>query len=402
MSRRYGYDMPYRCLENHGQSNALPSEAFVGDRADASARSQNVLDKLGIYRLICGGLMFIGLTVGIFWFQFSKIPAGNPPEVWSQLQWRYLLWLLLFLPVDTVAAGLRIYVIGRVLQPGVSLWTCLKAEWANLGLAMLTPSQTGGGFGQMYMLSRGGMRLGTALTVSLVSFLGSMVVLLFVGLYALMSSSVAHLNVPFKGAFVVFFVVFAGLMIAVCWPGSVRRAARAMTTAVCKIEVRSCLPQNSGIRRLSETICRQSKKCIDLCYHHQANMHRYFRLSHSNFLWVCLLSLVFLLARAVMAFLCLRFLGIPVAEVGRVLQTQMCLIFLIYFAPTPGSSGLAEGASVSMMDGIISAGFVPYYNLLWRSLTLYLPAVAGLIFLLWAIVKDTRNAVDRRARKRVV
>jgi hypothetical protein len=55
-----------------------------------------------------------------------------------------------------------------------------------------------------------------------------------------------------------------------------------------------------------------------------------------------------------------------------------------------------------MMDGIISAGFVPYYNLLWRSLTLYLPAVAGLIFLLWAIVKDTRNAVDRRARKRVV
>lgn len=393
--------MRYRYLENYRQSNAGLAGAFAEDPADPLARSQNELPPLGIYRLICGGLMFIGLTVGIFWFQFSKIPGGSRPEVWSQLQWRYLLWLLLFLPVDTVAAGLRIWVIGRVLQPGVSLWTCLKAGWANLGLAMLTPSQTGGGFGQMYMLNHGGMRLGTALTVSLISFLGSMVVLLLVGIHGLLSSSVAHLSVFFKGAFVVFFLVFGGLMAAVCWPGLVRRVARAMTTAVGKIEGRNSLPHKRRNRRLSESVCRLSKKCIDLCDHHQDNMRRYFRLSNSNFLWVCLLSLVFMVARAIMAFLCLRFLGIAVADVGHVLQTQLCLIFLIYFAPTPGSSGLAEGASMAMMAGIISAGFVPYYNLLWRSLTLYLPAVAGLIFLLWALVKDARHAVDRRARKRV-
>ena len=384
-------NMPLRYLENHGQRNAFRSEAFAEEQADAPAPSEKVLNKLGIYRLICGGLMFIGLTLGIFWLQFSKIPAGSRPDVWSQLQWRYLLWLLLFLPVDTVAAGLRIWVIGRVLQPGVGLWACLKAEWANLGLAMLTPSQTGGGFGQMYMLSRGGMRLGTALTVSLISFLGSMVVLLFVGVHGLLSSSVAHLSVFFQGAFVVFFLVFGGLMTAVCWPGSVRRVARAMTAAVGKIEGQSGLPQSSRIQRLSETICTLSKKLIDLCDHHQANMRRYFRLSNSNFLWVCLLSLVFVLARAIMAFLCLRFLGIPVADVGLVLQTQLCLIFLIYFAPTPGSSGLAEGASMFMMDGIISAGFAPYYNLLWRSLTLYLPAVAGLLFLLQTIMQDARR-----------
>ncbi len=108
------------------------------------------------------------------------------------------------------------------------------------------------------------------------------------------------------------------------------------------------------------------------------------------------------MARAIMAFLCLRFLGIPVAGVGHFLQTQLCLIFLIYFAPTPGSSGLAEGASMSIMAGIISEGFAPYYNLLWRAMTLYLPAVAGLIFLLRTFFKDARNAVDRRARKSII
>jgi len=132
-------------------NDSLLSDALTPGQTEPQALSENGIKEFGIYKLVCGGLIFIGLTMGIFWYQFSEIPAGNRSPIWNQLQWRYLFWLLLFLPIDTFAAGLRIWVISRVLQPGVSLWTCLKAEWANLGLAMLTPSQTGGGFGQIYM-----------------------------------------------------------------------------------------------------------------------------------------------------------------------------------------------------------------------------------------------------------
>jgi uncharacterized protein (TIRG00374 family) len=128
---------------------------------------------------------------------------------------------------------------------------------------------------------------------------------------------------------------------------------------------------------------------------HQANMRRFFCQKSAGFMWVCLLSLVFMLARAMMAFFCLRFLGLQAAGLGNVLETQMSLIFLIYFAPTPGSSGLAEGASMLMMDGVMPAGWVPYYNLLWRCTTLYLPAIAGLVFLSWTIMQDTRRVVGR-------
>jgi len=110
---------------------------------------------------------------------------------------------------------------------------------------------------------------------------------------------------------------------------------------------------------------------------------------------VCFLSIVFMLSRSIMAFLCLRFLGIQASSLFSVIETQLSLIFLIYFAPTPGSSGLAEGASMLMMDGAMSAGLVPYYNLLWRCSTLYLPAIAGLVFLSWAIIQDTRRVVNR-------
>jgi hypothetical protein len=106
-----------------------------------------------------------------------------------------------------------------------------------------------------------------------------------------------------------------------------------------------------------------------------------------------------MLARCTIAFLCLRFLGIEASRLGDVIETQLNLIFLIYFAPTPGSSGLAEGASMLMMDSFIPTGLAPYYNLLWRSSTLYLPAVAGLLFLSWTIMKDARKVVGGKYKK---
>jgi hypothetical protein len=388
-------------LEDKVQTALRPFENSAASSVKPPALPEKDIQKFGVYRLVGGGIIFIGLTVGIFWYQFSDIPVGHRPSIWNQLQWGYPFWLLIFLPVETFAAGLRIWVISRALQPGVSLWTCLKAEWANLGLAMLTPSQTGGGVGQIYMLSRGGMKLATALTVSLISFLGSMVVLLFIGIYSLLIARVDHLLVFFQGALLVFLLVFAVVIFAVCWPTSLRFVISGICSATRNIcgKMRSGkrigLPHNCRILRLTGQLHKFSQKLIDLCYMHQANMRRFFRLSGCSFIWVCLLSLVFMLSRAVMAFLCLRFLGIQAAALGDVLETQLSLIFLIYFAPTPGSSGLAEGASMLMMQGAVPAGFAPYYNLLWRCSTLYLPAIAGLVFLSWSIIQDARRVVDR-------
>jgi uncharacterized protein (TIRG00374 family) len=377
------------------------SEALPERRAKRPIVSGKGIKEFGIYRLIFGGLIFIGLTAGIFWYQFARIPEGSQAVIWNQLQWHYSFWLVLFLPVDTLAAGLRIWVIGRVLQPGVSFWTCLKAEWANLGLAMLTPSQTGGGFGQIYMLIRGGMTFGTALTVSLISFLGSMVVLLFIGIHALLLTKTETLALLLQGASLIFFLFFALMIVAVCRPASLNFVFKGLHRSIWKIGCRSRLQKNNSfsqptrIKRMTDFLHNLSQKLIDLCTLHQHNMRRFFSLNRSSFIWVCILSLIFIVARAIMAYLCLRFLGIEASSLKDVLQTQLNLIFLIYFAPTPGSSGLAEGASMLMMDNVIPAAFAPFYNLLWRSTTLYLPAIAGLMFMSWSIIQDARRVVDR-------
>jgi len=92
----------------------------------------------------------------------------------------------------------------------------------------------------------------------------------------------------------------------------------------------------------------------------------------------------------------LRFLGIGNSTLGEVLQIQMALLFLLYFAPTPGSSGLAEVFSLSAMAAIVPAGLAPYYNLIWRTTTVYLSAVLGLLFLGLTLLRDTRSILQRR------
>jgi len=99
-----------------------------------------------------------------------------------------------------------------------------------------------------------------------------------------------------------------------------------------------------------------------------------------------------------MAFLCLRFLGIENSTLSEVLQIQMALLFLLYFAPTPGSSGLAEVFSLSAMAAIVPAGLAPYYNLIWRASTVYLSAILGLLFLALTLLRDTQSILRRPGR----
>jgi uncharacterized membrane protein YbhN (UPF0104 family) len=85
---------------------------------------------------------------------------------------------------------------------------------------------------------------------------------------------------------------------------------------------------------------------------------------------------------------------------GEVILIQMMLVFLTYLAPTPGSAGIAELASLSIMAGVIPHGYAPYYNLLWRFTTVYLVAIIGLLVTLNAVWNDMGKAYRRRWKEK--
>jgi uncharacterized protein (TIRG00374 family) len=364
-----------------GQPNN--TAALPEDRAFGSNQSRWL-------KLALGGTVFVLITVSIFFYQFSRIEHGDEAFTWSGLRFEYLWLMLLCLPFDTLSSGLRIWLVCRVLQPRTGFWTCLKAEWANSGIAMLTPSQTGGGFGQIYMLHRGGVGITAATTISLISFLGTMLSLLVVGLYSVLIAG-ARLGFLFSEAIWSLTIILALMSAALVRP-SLFCAAISHTLKAYRW-ISGFVPYSHQHR-----VELVADKLTGLVYDYHHGTWRFVRTGRAHFAGVCLLSSVSILARCLTAFLCLRFLGIGNSTLGEVLQIQMALVFLLYFAPTPGSSGLAEVFSLSAMAAILPAGLAPYYNLFWRASTLYLPAGLGLLLLVLTILKDTRTLLRRHNR----
>src|SRR2546422_1342798 len=82
-------------------------------------------------------------------------------------------------------------------------------------------------------------------------------------------------------------------------------------------------------------------------------------------------------------YVALRALGI-VPNFVDILLLQTFITFLLYFAPTPGSSGLAELLSAAVMKIYVQAPSLPTYILIWRFINSYATVIVGsLVFWRW-------------------
>ena len=357
---------------------------------------------IGPAQVVAGGAAFVLLTLGVFWYQFHRIPSGDAALWRDRLNWKYLFLILLCLPLETLAAGLRTWIVYRALQPSVRAWTCLKAEWVNVALNTVTPSHLGGGPGQIYIFNREGVSVGRALTASLLSFVGTMVGLLCLGVCSLISPSTDAMRPLFEATVWTLVAMSAAMALAVTWPAGVQRALAWGSASLRRVKVsrdplRDWWPPDAAPAGVPTVrVGRVAGRLLDLVCAYRADVIRFVRAGKLGFVWVSLFGLVFLLSRALLAYLCVRFLGIEDFSMRHVIEIQMALIFLIFFAPTPGGAGLAEGASLVLMAPIVPVGIAPYYNLLWRFSTVYVWALAGILVLVRALLEDARTFIHRR------
>jgi uncharacterized protein (TIRG00374 family) len=85
-------------------------------------------------------------------------------------------------------------------------------------------------------------------------------------------------------------------------------------------------------------------------------------------------------------YVALRTLGIP-ADFTDILLVQTLISFLLYFAPTPGGSGLAELTSAAVMSIYVPREMTPSYTLIWRFINSYATVIVGsLIF--WYLLRS--------------
>ena len=192
------------------------------------------------------------------------------------------------------------------------------------------------------------------------------------------------------------------LLLGAIWPDLFRIALGALSRAVWRVLRRPDAVIDwwpPGTPRTGPAVDRMDSRAAwlaDLLYAYRADVRRFLRHGKACAAAVCLLSVTFLLARALTPYLCARFLGVDGGTLRQTVEAQVALIFLVFFAPTPGGAGIAEGASLWIMADIVPPAIAPYYTLLWRVSTTYLAALAGFVCLGLALARDASGAVRRQ------
>jgi uncharacterized protein (TIRG00374 family) len=183
---------------------------------------------------------------------------------------------------------------------------------------------------------------------------------------------VATLNDLFRLSLGGFISIGAVLLLLMVFPGVARRIARRI---VAWLERRGSEELASRVASLNDGIDRAHEAMVAFF-----KGRGWFSLGGS-----VLLTAPTLANKLLAGYIVLRALGIEAPFVD-VLLLQTLIIFLLYFAPTPGGSGLAEVLSAAVMSIYVPRELTPSYVLLWRLFVGYLTLGVG-SFVFWRWLK---------------
>ena len=311
-------------------------------------------------------------------------------EAMLSLQWGWALLGVGLASLDWVGGGLRLWVITRHVYPKVTLQGSVVAGGLNTWGGFLTPTQTGGGPLMIYALKRYGVPLPEATISSLMTFVATVMFFAVAGPVALLLGAGRSLEQHgiLGRAFTLYdlfrlslggFIAIGLLMIALfAFPEVARRIGQRLVSWLERRRPRLA----SRVNEMREGVDR-SHECLVAFFRGKG--------------WAALAAAVVLSSlafanRLAAGYVVLRALDIQ-AHFVDVLLLQTLITFLLYFAPTPGGSGLAELLSAAVMSIYVPRVLTPSYILLWRVITCYLTVAFG-SFVFWRWLKGAEGHAD--------
>ncbi len=332
---------------------------------------------LELFALI--SLTGVALLLGYYLIRFGdRIEVFLAPFL--SLHWVWVPVGLVLASMDWVGGGLRLWVCTRYIHPGVRLRDMILAGGFGAWGAYLTPFQSGSAPMSIWVMKRAGVPLPEAVTSIFVTFIAT------VGFFAIAGPLAVWLGAGkslaqhglvlgitlyglFKTALTIFGVIGLLMLAAIFSPGLVKRLLQHLAARIGRRSPRAA----ARMEKLSTGVDR-AHDCMVAFGSPRGLLTLLLAIvisapSHAN--------------KLLAGYVTLRILGIH-ADFTDILLLQTLISFLLYFAPTPGASGLAELTSAAVMSLYVPRELTPSYTLIWRFINSYATVIVGsLIFWYW-------------------
>lgn len=306
---------------------------------------------------------FIFLTLLVFGISFAVIYATVDINTLSNLTkfhtWSLLLALFVAL-LGMFFDGSRLMRLVKIAGVEITRYEALQVIFGNYFLALLTPGATGGAVAQLMFLRHFRVPTSKAAVLVVVRMLGS---IFFLALCLPFLFFRDKNIIPNMSNDVLMILTFTGIFLIVLAVWGLKKGY--LDYLVIKIAKNF----NISRRRRIFAFFRETKRAIDLLFHAPKSMFVFFIESGLNLL--CLYAIVPAL---------LLGLGVIDADWYNVMGRMIFLNFILYFTPTPGGSGVAEGGFVFLFSETAPAGMVGIIAVTWRLIAEYLPFLIGFYY----------------------
>ena len=331
--------------------------------------------------LLRGFEIFVGISLAGYvavLFYGDNLPAFL--HGLTQLHWGWVLVGLALASMDWIGGGLRIWVVARELHPNPPLKGMLLAGGMSAWAAYLTPLQSGAAPMMIYTMRRYGVSVPVGMTTALVTFIATILFFGIAGPLAIFLGAGQSLGSKgdlmglslydlFLGTLGVFATLGVVLVVVVVFPQVARNGIHRLAVWV------------GGRSRRVEARLEKLLVGIDEAHASVAKFNT--PRGWLSLFWATLLSGPSHANKLLAGYVALRVIGIE-AHFVDVLLVQTLITFLLYFAPTPGASGVAEVLSAAVMSVYVPRAIVPVYTLVWRCiLSLFTIAFGFVVFSGW-------------------
>ncbi len=290
-----------------------------------------------------------------------------------QVQWIWLLVGLGLASMDWIGGGLRLWVVAREIHPRPPVGGMMLAGGMSAWAAYLTPLQSGAGPMMIYTMKRFGVPVPVAMTSTLMTFIATVAFFAISGPLAILFGAGRSLGEKGNVLGLSLYDLFLGSLTIFAGLGVVMVAVIVFPRLVRDI-----------LHRLTAAIGRRSRRMAARLEHVEAGINQ----AHETVVafntprgwlalfWAVLLSGPSHANKLLAGYVALRAIGVE-AHFVDVLLVQTLITFLLYFAPTPGASGIAELLSAVVMSVYVRPEVTPLYTLIWRMILSYYTIAFG-------------------------
>lgn len=312
---------------------------------------------VALLAVISGGVIYFTIDMNTF----THLTSFQP---WS------IILAVVVLAAGLLLDGTRLMHLVYISNEKIKFSQAMQVVFGNYFLALLTPGATGGAVAQLIFLRHAGVPTGKATVLVIVRTLVSILFLLLCLPIIFFHDKGLLPWISEESLIMISIGIVAFILISI-W------AFRTSFPNYVVIKISQYF--NNEKRKMIFAFYRDIKSAVLLLSSSPLSMVRVFFESG--------LSLF-----ALYAVVPLLFLGLGAEANWNIVMGRMIILnLLLYFAPTPGGSGIAEGGFVLLFNEFLPSGTVGIVAVVWRMIVEYLPFTIGFYYTIKTFGREFLN-----------